>query len=46
MEKIIFVCDKCGEVMPTKESESNQNWTVYETECPCGGRGIPKVIKD
>lgn len=39
-KKIKFVCDKCGKDMPVDEVLSNENWTVCETKCPCGGTGI------
>lgn len=30
-------CRDCGKLMPVDEEKSNENWTVYETHCTCGG---------
>ena len=42
-KKIKFVCDKCGKDMPVDEVLSNENWTVCETKCPCGGESTIKI---
>jgi len=35
--KIKFVCKLCGKDAPKDEAQSNENWTVVSTTCPCGG---------
>lgn len=35
--KIQIRCEKCGKEAPIDKEKSNKNWTVYKTECPCGG---------
>jgi len=36
--EVLFICDKCGKVMPTDHEKSNDNWLVYKKYCPCGGK--------
>ena len=31
-------CNKCGAKPKINEEKSNQNWTVYNLDCACGGR--------
>ena len=38
--EIKFICKKCGKEIPIDEEKSNDNWKVYKTECPCGGKAI------
>lgn len=40
---IKMVCDKCGKDMPIDTEQSNENWTVYKTKCPCGGSAKIKM---
>jgi hypothetical protein len=39
MEKIIFVCKKCGKEQKRNEKKSNKNWNIFENKpCQfCGG---------
>lgn len=37
-KEIKFVCSKCGKDMPVDKEKSNENWTVYKTQCECGGK--------
>lgn len=42
-KQLMFVCDKCGQPMPVDKEQSNENWTVYKTKCPCGGNSKLKI---
>jgi len=40
--KITFKCNKCNELQPKNEKDSNENWEVYDADkkCKCGGKFV------
>ena len=43
-KKIKMICSKCGREAIKENDKSNENWSVYGTECKvCGGKVKPKI---